>query len=60
MDTSNVIGSFNRILLQTKRTKILDHATTWTSFENMLRERSQPQKNIYYMKPLKKISKIGN
>ena len=35
--------------LEIKRNKILIHATTWMSLENMLSERSQSQKAIWYM-----------
>ena len=36
-----------------RRNEVLIHATTWMSLENMLGERSQTQKAIYCMTPLK-------
>lgn len=35
-----------------KRNEVLIHSTMWMSLENMVGERSQSQKTIYYMIPL--------
>ena len=47
MDNQNVVYTYNGMLFSHERKEILTHAVTRMNFEDMLRKKSQSQKNKY-------------